>query len=211
MQLSLLPHETLLHIVSYLRKHDIEALAQTFNQTITSICLSALTEWLAIARNERRMVANFGHPGPWDSNWYCQQYYSSKSYAKSDELGVFSLPPDEPVRRLHVLDYLDLKGELHWLQPLDDCAARWMAPYQEGSESAASPEQMSALEDACAKLGLTLPKGFARFMTSLELQDRVPSASECYWTFEPLVKLKSVNKPALDGYAMKIYADPQEW
>jgi hypothetical protein len=207
MSLHSIPNETLTHIVSYLRTRDIEALAQTYNRIITSICLPLLSAWLALAHNERKMIALFGSPIAWDVNGCCEATYASRA----DELpGTFSLPSSEPVRRLHALDYFDLSGDLYWLQPLDEDTARAMTSYQMG-ESVFSSKEMKELKDNCQRLGCTLPRGFEQFMTSLELQNRIPSASACYWDYEPLVKLKSTEKAALDGYACKIYSDQQGW
>jgi hypothetical protein len=204
MPLSSLPNETLVHIVSYLCVSDLKALAQTYNQTITSICLPALKEWRTLARNERKMITAFGCPNPWDQNRSC--YRLMVAYA--DKLGEYSRPSNKPVQRLQALEFLDLNDDLDWLQPVDEDSAKVMRECLEDIPVVSS-DQIDALTDACVKLGLTLPKGFEQLMRNLELRNRILSCGAYVWICDPLVKLKSMHNDALDGYVCAIYRSDQ--
>jgi hypothetical protein len=137
-------------------------------------------------------------------------------------MGPFSTPSLNPTRLYTALDYLNLNGDLHWLVPLDEHTAKQMSIYH-SEDSAATRKQMADLQNAADQIGLKLPAGFVRFMTDRDLQIRIPSATACYFTFEPLIKLKSSHphfiraegspdvQVMIDGYAMKFFSDQQGW
>lgn len=214
MHLLSLPNETLARIVFYLYNRHIETLAQTFNTTLTPICIAALHQWLAVARNERKMIAIFGNPKPWERltseiSGPCSILYYY--WGHQLQLGSLSTPCNKPVERLYVLDYLFLSGDLRWLQPVDiRTAARALGQQQMfgslGHRPGASLVQMNALQHACEELELRLPEGFAQFMTSLELQRRILTI-EWQWTYEPLIKLISDKNASLDGYMCKFFQE----
>lgn len=215
MRLLSLPQETLVHVVSHLGNRSTETLAQAYNKILTPICIKALSTWRVTIRNERRMIEIFGDPKPWETmddeeSGPCSKLYSSRGHELG--LGTFSVPSNEPVKRLYALDYLLLNGDLHWLQPVDArSAARALKTWTgRGLQPApaASSEKMDALQHACDVLGLTLPPHFARFMMSLELQLRVPAKERIFiLDSPPLIKLHSRGNSAIDGYPCSMFGD----
>jgi hypothetical protein len=206
-----LPLEIILHITVYLRTHDIESLAQTFNSAITPVCLDVLSSWLVMARNERTMIALFNT----NSTSYDRNEGMKKTFDREQgKLGVFSPPPEMPASQLRLLEYLDLSGQFDWLQHSEHLFHErlWLPP---PTEPAVTTEQMAALQTATQRLGLVLPSEFAVFMTSLHLQRRFRRRRQAICTevfsLEPLFKvsskkyitLSSGNKATINGYMCK--------
>lgn len=68
---------------------------------------------------------------------------------------------------------------LSWLPPLSESIDRQMAVYR---NAPAARGRVDAIAAEAARLGLTLPRPFVRFMGTPELHDRIPSCTAC--TFE---------------------------
>lgn len=72
-----------------------------------------------------------------------------------------------------------LDATLGWLPPLSETIERQMTVYR---NDPAARGRVDAIAAEAARRGLTLPRPFARFMSTPELQDRIPSCTAC--TFE---------------------------
>jgi hypothetical protein len=163
-----LPNEILCHITSFLNNDEIQSLAQTFNTQITPICLTILYEWLCALRNERKMVTIFGKPTINAENQQaCMLLYQESE--PEDTNGPSITPHIEAIgAQLCLLEFLQLNGDLRWVRPLDPNMLSKISVVQD--HPAVTREQMTNLEGVCQEMGFTLPKGYADFMTSLELQ-----------------------------------------
>jgi hypothetical protein len=211
-----LPNETLCHIISYLRAPDVERLARTLNSVLTPLCLPFLESRIARARNERRMTAIFGDTQALNEQGSSESIY--KHHNLTQKYGTFCHPHLKPGNGFKIWDYLNLGSGLVWLQPVDEKISRAMEVHH-GTEPAADEKTMRKFVYATSQLELTLPKGFVHFMTSAKLQSYIPSATACYFSFgHPLLKFKSSKVAALDGtpitvdgYAVRIYRDQQDW
>jgi hypothetical protein len=193
-----LPDELLTHIISFLRSHDIDCLARTLNTRITPICLSFLNDWLAYMRNERRMVTSFGSPRTFDQDDIFEEMFNRRQ----TELGSlsFSAPPEEPVTRLRALGYLNLNGDLRWLQKHDI-----YSDYDWGRTHGALPaKSLTLFENTCKQLGLTLPNGFATFITNEDFHDWLVPAAASWPEFGPLLQFASFS---INGYMYQFRRD----
>lgn len=97
-----------------------------------------------------------------------------------------------------------LDATLSWLPPLAEPLDQQMAVYR--NEPAARGKVDTIAADA-ARLGLTLPSPFARFMSSPDLQDRIPSCTACTFTLGDHL----VACPGSDGaYVVSFLRDQQD-
>lgn len=92
-----------------------------------------------------------------------------------------------------------LDGSLSWLGPVDALADQ--------QRSAPTRQELSAIITQAELLGLALPPAFVRFMSSSELQARVPEYAGSWFTvwdtqLDPL--------PGSDGYIVRFMNDQQD-
>lgn len=154
---------------------------------------------------------------PWDEKITEGAY---QRYKLAEKYGDFHYPaisgPELKLGHMFkIFDYLDLDGGLSWLQLPDGGTAEQMKRHQM-KRPAADENVMREFEHTASRLELTLPNGFARFMTSATLQSYVPSAQASYLSFgDPLLKFRTwkiatfdgITLPAADGYAVRKYRD----
>ena len=93
-----------------------------------------------------------------------------------------------PYESLPPIPESSLQGTLHWLAPLDS------GLYQEREQYRSSPEahaqitaRLREIAASAQQLGLSLPGTFQQLMTSPELQDRIPSCTDCYFDLSEIV------------------------
>jgi hypothetical protein len=208
-----------MHVISYLRIHEVEDLAQTFNTNITPVCLDVLGDWLLIARNELMMTRLCAIAGIMRVSMHTivEELFSVTTIV---QMGlIYSPPPDLPTSQLRVLEYLNLKGNFRWLRPFESSASQSLRLFPQ-AKSAATAQDMSAFESITRSLGLTLPQGFKSFMTSLDLQRCFLSPRDpvkYFFLLQPLFKIQSSirvrtsdgHRASIDGYACKIHTG--EW
>jgi hypothetical protein len=78
------------------------------------------------------------------------------------------------------LEYL--RDDFHWLEPLDDDLETLMQPYRPShTEREYTLENLNQLISSAQQRNLLLPDTFIRFMGALNLQDRIPSCTACYF------------------------------
>jgi hypothetical protein len=200
-----LPNEILSHIGSYLRAVDAERLVKTFNRRLAAIYTPFLKGRRRAAKNARRMLELI-RPVKHEDDVI--PYADLRSaYAASQLSGTYGR-----YRRLRkvaqapfpTLDYLDLRGTLEWLGPLDERTANEQTMRE---RSVASQAELRHLADASRQLGLVLPPCFVRFMGDVSLQNRVPRL-HAEFVYDPLVKIQSPGRRQgfhVDGYAVRFY------
>jgi hypothetical protein len=200
-----LPNEILSHIGSYLRAVDAERLVKIFNRRLAAIYSPFIKDRRRGAKNARRMLELFR---PVKHEKDVIPYADLRSAYKASRLtGTYG-----QYRRLRkvaqapfpTLDYLDLRGTLDWLGPLDERTASEQAMRE---CSVASQAELHHLVYACEQLGLVLPPCFVRFMGDVSLQNRVPSLY-AEFVYDPLVKVQSEGRRQgfhVDGYAVRFY------
>src|SRR5258708_7428227 len=103
-------------------------------------------------------------------------------------------------------------GQLQWLTPLDNEIDEQMQPYRQPPEQQA--EQISAWTDnlkslvaSAQHLGLALPGAFLRLMSSPELQDAIPSCTDCHFTLSQLAFCPGDREK---GYVLRFLHDQQD-
>ncbi|KAF2109487.1 hypothetical protein BDV96DRAFT_651919 [Lophiotrema nucula] len=178
-----LPKELLLQTIECLPVRFIRNLALTFNKRITTTCLAVLEAFEFRRRSHKqRMVSRFGtlqypyHDFPETTDTGC--YSASlcrRMFSPSPEAG--GLKPSRALGRLGDLDYLDLDGDLDWLQPVDKITAeiremRFIDPQQ--SSIAVSEQEMRDLQSTAGKVHVHLPPAFVNFFTRQDLLDHMP-------------------------------------
>jgi len=194
-----LPPELLSLICSQLRSFEIEHVARTFNKHLYPICLPFLAHRLAMQRHAKRMLSIFGEG-------VCTlQEHDYKRLGFESKHGPFSS------LALPNLDYLDLRGDLSWLKPLDDWtvkAKKMKALYQ---VAAASNPQVDELVASAKRLELALPVEFVRFIRNKELQYHIPSSSASYFKLSEagLMKCPASVDGGAGGYLIRFLCDQQ--
>ncbi|KAL1603473.1 hypothetical protein SLS60_005060 [Paraconiothyrium brasiliense] len=202
MSLDSFPKELLLMTTEYLPLRDLEALALTFNKSITLACLPELEPLFARRRHEARMTALFGA---------CSAPVNSRSGLK-DYLEDLGIPADAELKNIKSgqvdLSYLDLKGDLHWLGPLDRGTERAMAPHMETHSSTGLP----LLQKQAEKASITLPSALVKVLESKELMDRIPDRGASHFQLiGSLRKCPAKLHGGLGGFAVCFYTDQQDW
>jgi len=192
-----LPPELINLVCSHLRSFETERVARTFNKCLYPICLPFLAHRLSMQRNAKRMISIFGDV----SYTLGESQYRNLGFELKH--GPFTSPT------LPNLDYLDLKGDLSWLTPLDDLTAKAMQHHQQGP--AASSTQVDDLVASAERLSLTLPPEFVRFIRNKELQYRIPSSSASYFKLSTvgLIKCPASIDGGVGGYLLRFLCDQQ--
>ncbi|MEO0561801.1 MAG: hypothetical protein AAF125_06790 [Chloroflexota bacterium] len=95
-------------------------------------------------------------------------------------------------------------GSLSWLTPMPGWLADDMKTYQTPQDYVDKlTRQVQQIQDEATSLNLILPIAFARLMTSYELQNRMPSATACYFLLsESFIPLEG-------GWTLQFYNDQQ--
>ncbi|KAJ4312260.1 hypothetical protein N0V84_010027 [Fusarium piperis] len=204
MSLLSLPQEILLKVVKELHLADVETLAQTFNRRIHATCMPLLTKRIAARKHANRMKECFGaHDTSSHLLKPSDEIAEQLGFDGVDEISI----PDEPTS----VEYLDLNGDLSWMEPLDTETAESMMGHHQGP-AAEDPKLIDKLIADAKKLGLELPPGFVTFMRSEELQYRIPSAQAAYFTLgeDGFRKCPSKTDNGLGGYVIRFFVD-QQW
>jgi len=191
-------------IVANLRAFEVESLTRTFNKKFFDICLPLLTHRLALERNAKRMIDRFGCVR--GARNISKKLYQSFDL-ESKRPGKYEATPSSASTRPN-LDYLDLNGDLSWLQPLDNTTAKEMEPHHHGL--AASNAQVDELIKDAERLNLALPDTFVRFIRDKDLQYRVPSCSAAYFFLGDGFRRcpPTIDKGA-GGYIIRFLSDQQ--
>lgn len=93
---------------------------------------------------------------------------------------------------------------LSWLPPLSEPLDRQMDLYR---NDPAARGRADAIAAEAARLGLTIPRPFARFMSTPELQDRIPSCTACTFALGDRI----LACPGSDGaYIVSFLRDQQD-
>ncbi|KAJ7755992.1 hypothetical protein B0H16DRAFT_709449 [Mycena metata] len=151
MSFSLLPNELVFLILASIPPSSIEAFT-LIDTRCHALSLPALTVHLKHKHHAAAMHARFLH------------YPTRKSYKDLIEKGLVE------TGMLPNLEYLQLNGDLHWLRAqIPEIAAEHL--WERGR--AASPEAVRKLILDAGRLGLTLPAGFATFIGSQALIERL--------------------------------------
>jgi hypothetical protein len=178
LHLTNLPIELLTSIVSCLNQLDAEAAAKTFNKKVYAVCLPFIRERIAFLRHARAMSNLVGEGDIVGHTINCQMYAMAgltKTYGAYDDEGL--LPEIED------LDFLDLDGDMYWLEPTDADESYWSSsdPEEETEHSPSpDPEEHEGIDSGLVRLtqqasslGLTVPDCFVRFMRSAGLRNRM--------------------------------------
>ncbi|KAF4977864.1 hypothetical protein FZEAL_5708 [Fusarium zealandicum] len=204
MPLLSLPPELILSIVKQLHIPNVEVLAQTFNKRLYDACIPLLAKRIAARKHAKRMIARFGLPlfQSEMEDVSCEQA-KLLGFPSEHDISIPNKPPN--------LDYLNLNGDLSWLEPLDEKTARAMERYHRGPADGGTDLLDKLVADA-EKLGLVLPEGFIKFMSREELQYRIPSAQAAFFTLgeDGLRKCPAAVDGGAGGYLIRIMAD-QQW
>ena len=148
----------------------------------------------------------------------------------SSDLGDYRPLFPDPFRTYCNFSYDDLPpitgipftGDFQWLTPLDSVLAQRLARSKEevydptghllsearitDYERVEMARHAKAIGEQARQLGLTLPPGFLRFITSIELQSRIPSPTACTFSLPERI----VPYPGREnGYVLSFLWDTQ--
>jgi hypothetical protein len=214
-----LPNELLSSIFEYLHSLDIECVALTFNKVLYGVCLPLLRHRIASAKHAKYILELFDKeaPGedpsaPFDNGMYSRSGLAGK-------YGPYDAPPVVDKKNpINNLDFLDLRDDLYWLQALLDGSGSYI---ESDRDTRAITASLRALIECTSRLGLTLPKSFVLFMSSICLRLAMPfhtSYKAPSFCVGPLMKIRPRNS-AVDeidevdsrnmrhGYVVKIFTD----
>ncbi|KAJ7026581.1 hypothetical protein C8F04DRAFT_1125041 [Mycena alexandri] len=155
MSFSLLPNELILLVITHIPPSGIEAFA-LINTQCHVLSVPVLNAHLKRKHAAAAMYARFPHP-----NYPQNSSLGSEALIKKGLLEAGMIPS---------LEYLHLNGDLHWLQAqTPEIAAEHV--WERGR--AASVEAVQKLVADVERLGLTLPTGFATFIGTQDLIERM--------------------------------------
>lgn len=136
---------------------------------------------------------------PFQSGWYS---FGLGEYRPCN--GTYCL---YPYKSIPPIPESYFKGKLHWLESLDGDIDRDTQRYRRFS----SEDHMQRIDElkevvtSAQQSGLSLPDTFLQLMTSPELQDRIPSCTDCYFDLSKIVPC-----PGSEGrYILRFLNDQQ--
>jgi len=99
------------------------------------------------------------------------------------------------------------RGEFQWLEPLEGYIDEEMAVHRDPQETRREhPERLQAVRHQAAGIGMALPDSFLKLMDSMQLQDRIPSCTACYFDLTDHI----VNSPnETDRHLIRFLSDQQ--
>ncbi len=117
-----------------------------------------------------------------------------------------------PYDQLPPIPENQLTGQLQWLVPLDDAINESMQRYRPTPEQRAEwlpqwTEDLKSVVASAQHLGLTLPDAFVCLMSSPELQDRIPSCTDCHFRLSQLAFCPGDEEK---GYVLRFLHDQQD-
>jgi hypothetical protein len=145
----------------YLHPVDIECLAQDFNKRVYIVCLPFLQDRIACVKCAKRIMKVFNRQSVHDDIdfVFSKGEYDMRS-GLANTYGPFSHPPKSPPNPLANVDFLDLRGDLYWLKPIEDLS--FDRYYEDDNAMAKITSGLTALIDSATQLGLTIPECFVR-------------------------------------------------
>ena len=200
MSYAMLADEIIVQIVKLVRSKDIESFALVDPRTYR-IAHDRLMKRRALKRNAKVMSARFGPP--FRSLGLCA-IGSSHIFSQRPELAErYDIPLDGAAADL---DYLELNGDLQWLQPLDDETAKSHV-WDQGC--AASEKRLLALVESAKGVGVEFPKAFLKMLGSNEFIQRMYMGGDFFDLGPSLVKCNPEDDQEGGGYAIRFLSDQQ--
>jgi hypothetical protein len=192
-----LADEIIVQIVKLVRPADVENFALIDVRTYR-ISYERLVERRALKRNAKVMSTRFGSPRC-PIGWYTPDTFSQRpEFGEKYDLSREGATAD--------LDYLELHGDLHWLQPLDDETAeshKWFRG------QCASKETLDALVVSAQRVGVEFPEAFLKLMGSTELMERMYLGGDYFSLGPSLVKCNPEDDREGGGYVIRFLSDQQ--
>jgi hypothetical protein len=195
-----LADEILFYIVKLVRPRDLENFALV-NRRTYRVANQRLEERRALKRNARVMMTRFGTS--YRSIGLCAIAPGYLLKQRPDLAEKYDCPPDGSAAEL---DYLELNGDLYWLQPQD---AEISAGHIWDRGKAASKEQLDELAASAQRVGIEFPPGFLDFMGSNELIERMYLGGDYFYLGDSLVKCNPEDDEGGDGYVIRFLSDQQ--
>lgn len=212
MALVKLPKELLLMVTDHLPLRSIECLALTLNKHITPVILPKLKPLFAQRKHVKAMETRFDDKLSFNGDpAFLDDPPVDLIESNRDKLHI---PPDakivEPteMQRLERLEYLNLKEDLHWLQPLDPGTEEQMEPHD--THAILTPKELADLEKDAKSVNIVLPPSFLKLMGDPKLPRRVPSTTANYFRVSGgLRKVPKAVDGGAGGYSISMYSDQQ--
>ena len=198
MSLEALPKELLFLIADYLPLLSIEALAASFNKQLTPALLPHLQPLLARRKNAEKMMRRFGGRGVHFMEPDLDTMDGQRKFLGIPPTAELRLP--RPAERAKRLEYLDLKGDLHWLQPLCDDDRSF-------GSVALSEEELRGLQGNAASVGVVLPAAFVKFFSSEHLMSCMPLGGGLRFQAKQLHKVPTSGDQGAGSYTLEIGAE----
>jgi hypothetical protein len=203
MSYNALANEIVIQIVKSIRSKDVENFA-IINKRTYNASYDRLEELRTLRRNAKTMTSRFASRHP--------------------SLGIYGLPsryvytsrpdPDEKADRsrnrnstLAGSEYLELNGDLHWLQPVSALALKSHVWYR---GEPASKEHLDKLVLSAKRVGVEIPQAFLTFIGSKELLERMLLGGDWLSLGPSLVKCNREDDKEGGGYVIRFLRDQQD-
>ncbi|KAF8848360.1 hypothetical protein BDZ45DRAFT_285019 [Acephala macrosclerotiorum] len=193
MSYSALPDEIVLQIVNLVPSSDIDNFAQVDTRT-RRVSLDRLQQRQALRKNSRVMSSRFGKT--------ISPSHSIRRGHDSKDLGQPYFP-----NSLTHFDYLELNGDLHWLQPPSPEDTLLAAAWPQGN--GVSKERLDELVAQGQRVGVSFPPAFLTLMGSTELMSRFFLGGDYFDLGPSLVKCNPDDDKSSGGYVINFRSDQQ--
>ncbi|KUJ24472.1 uncharacterized protein LY89DRAFT_679607 [Mollisia scopiformis] len=193
MSYSRLPNEIIVQFVTLVASSDIDNFARVDRRTY-ALSLDRLRPRQALKKNAKFIAARFGDSmKPFNSISRGHMRSTNRIYG-----------PDALVH----LDYLELNGDLQWLQPMDQATIDYNT-WPRLPDAGIPKENLDALVESGRRVGIEFPKAFLTLMASTELMERMFLGGDFFYLGLSLIKCKPEDDNDGGGYVVTFLSDQQ--
>ncbi|KIM94541.1 hypothetical protein OIDMADRAFT_184245 [Oidiodendron maius Zn] len=212
MSYNTLPNEIVVEIAKFIRRQDVKNFA-IINKRTYNVSYDRLEELRVLRRRAKTLATRFALCTPTEP----------RCVYRDPSLGTYGLPPcyastsgpgpnkdhDHSGTGNSTLadsEYLELNGDLHWLQPLSESA---LECHEWPQGEPASKEHLDELVLSAKRVGVEIPQAFLTFMGSKELIERMWLGGNYFFLGQSLVKCNPEDDKEGGGYAIRFFCDQQ--
>lgn len=176
-----LPDECICAIFSFLSPSQVKRVALTFSRRLFAIAEPFLEPLTKIKKDEAYFESIFG-----EGDWWAH-VFSEEGLRK---LKFTDLPISIPARLSHHLEYLDLKGDLSWLEDIAAVDTLDLVDIDGHVANWTDDEDLEMLIKTTTNLGLTLPQSFIKLLKSEKLLKKLATAHAWHIDLSSLYKIR---------------------
>ena len=200
MSYNALANEIVIQIVKLIRSKDVENFAIVDKRTY-NLSYDRLEKLTALRRNAKTMVSRFDSRFPSLGIYGLPSRHAYISSPIANEKDHYSGKTNST---LAGSEYLELNGDLNWLQPV--IGSR---PHVWDRGEPASKEHLDRLVLSAMRVGVEIPQAFLTFMGSKELLERMFLGGDWISLGPSLVKCDPEDDKGGGGYVIRFLCDQQ--